>query len=349
MKRVVGRFPSSSSDAVHEVTSPDDGGVCWCSCMGWKTSKASPKACTHLRKLVAAGTINAAFVAGGEAVKVESVEKVREQAVVASGPAPRAMLAMGIEGVAKPPWGDERWVAELKIDGWRMFHVVDDEGARQYARSGAQHDLPWLNSLPIPKGTVLDAEWAAGEYDTYASGRTKDTMYVFDALRLGGQDLQCQPWSVRRKAVEMLVESVGHPKLQTSTVVGVPYEEMLDEYVKKGAEGLMLKRRDSCYAPGKRSWDWLKAKGMTTFDVVIVDMEGKSVTPGWKGLRYGVWDGSKVKLVGSVGHTGSPADLEPYIGKVVEVKGYAQSKSGAIRHPHLLRIREDKSPEECTV
>ena len=38
-----------------------------------------------------------------------------------------------------------------------------------------------------------------------------------------------------------------------------------------------------------------------------------------------------------------------FVGKVVECKGAEVHDSGALRHGHLERVRDDKSPEECTL
>lgn len=358
MPEVIARYPSSSSDAVHEVKDPQDGGPCWCTCMGWKMSKRTPKQCTHLMRLVGQRVLDGEFRRSGvDAPPVKSYAAAAAETPIAVAGAPKAMLAYPIEKAPQSPWGDDRWVAELKIDGMRLFHVVNHDGStRQYARSGNQRSLDWLNEVALPPGTILDGELAAAEIGTYAAGMTKDVLFVFDVLQLGGRSLEREPWTTRRQAVEMVVESIAHPKLKASTVLdGAPDADMVDRLFALGGEGLMLKRRDSLYAAGKRSWDWLKAKGTVTYDVVIVDVGGEPTSAerkalGWKNLRYGLYRNGVLEVVGSIGSSAPPAELAHMVGKVVEVKGYGQSaETGAIRHPLLLHVRDDKRPEECTI
>ena len=163
-----------------------------------------------------------------------------------------------------------------------------------------------------------------------------------------------EPLRVRREALEMLVEHLQHPKVQLNRVLGVPDQEEAEALMEQGVEGVMLKRRDSLYEEGKRSWSWLKVKATDTYDVVIVDMEAEPTAEdrkaaGWKNLRYGLVMDGKLVVVGSLGVTGPPEELQTYIGHVAEIKGWGQSPStGAIRHPGFIRLRDDKLPEECT-
>ena len=359
MAEVIERFPSSSSDAVHEVKDPCDGGPCWCTCTGWKMSKKQPKQCGHMLRLVKSGVLGADFVRGSTAPATPTPTAVAAAQTPVSkssaAGAPQAMLAYPVEKAPRQPWGDDGWVAEVKIDGMRLFHVVSQDGfRRQFARSGNQRSVEFLNELPLPAGTVLDGELAAGEFGVYASGQTKDKFFLFDVLELGGRSLIDAPWSTRREVVEMLADQYPGV-IHASTVLGTPEEKVVEQLFAMGGEGLMLKKKDGRYTPGKRSWTWLKAKGTDTYDVVIVDAEGDCTSEdrkaaGWKNLRYGVYKDGQLTVISSIGVTGLPADLAPWIGKVVEVKGWGQNEeTGAIRHPQVIKVRDDKRPEECTI
>jgi bifunctional non-homologous end joining protein LigD len=268
------------------------------------------------------------------------------------------MLAQQVEKAPRVPWGDGGWVAEVKYDGFRLVWVMADR-PRQFARSGLEHtgEYPWLDGMVLPAGTILDGEMVPeGEASSYANGSwRRDLRYVvFDVPQLGEHDLQRQPWEVRRQALEMLVSDVNQPALvQASRVLGVPDREEAERLMAEGVEGVMLKRRASTYQAGKRSWDWLKVKWTSEWDVVVVDMDGEPTSQdrkalGWKNLRYGFYVGGKLTVVSSLGVTGPPEQLAPYVGKVAVVKGWGQSPtSGAIRHPQLVKLRDDKLPEEC--
>lgn len=179
---------------------------------------------------------------------------------------------------------------------------------------------------------------------------------VFDVLRAAGQDFRGQPWEVRRQALEQIVASLTSEQrydVRPSEVLGTPNRAVAEWLMAAGAEGVMLKHRQSVYESGKRSWRWLKVKRTATYDVVIVDMEAEPTSEerkrwGWKNLRYGLMIDGKLQVAGALGVTGAPEDLAPYVGMVAECKGYGQSgTTGAIRHVQFLKIRDDKLPEEC--
>jgi len=270
----------------------------------------------------------------------------------------RPMLAQQAEKAPRVPWGDDSWTMEVKYDGFRLVWVMADR-PRQYARSGMEHtgEHAWLDAMVLPAGTILDGEMVpVGEASAYASGDWRRALryVVFDVPRLGGHDLQSQPLDTRRQVVEMIVGEANQPLLvQASRVLGVPDLDEAECLMNNGIEGVMLKRRASTYQAGKRSWDWLKVKRTQEFDVVIVDMEGLPTSEdrkklGYRNLRYGFYVDGRLVVVSSLGITGPPEQLASYIGKVGVVKAYGQSPtSGALRHPQLLRLRDDKLPEEC--
>lgn len=266
------------------------------------------------------------------------------------------MLAQDIMKAPQQPWGDTGWSAEVKLDGMRLFTVMDDHPC-WYSRSGLSYDYPWMQDIDLPKGTILDGELVpSGEVSQYAQGGGVDMDYVlFDILAIGDMNLCNHSWIERRKLLEPIVMKLAHPRIKTTRLLGTPNWALAKRLMDEGIEGVMLKRLASTYQPGKRSWDWLKHKRVITYDVVLIDMEGECTsedhkTRGWKNIRYGYADrkGSFV-VAGSLGVTGLPTDLSPMLGKVAEIKGYARGKNGAIRHPKYIKMREDKLPEECTL
>ena len=269
---------------------------------------------------------------------------------------PKSMLAHQIEKAPWEPWGDSRWVMEAKYDGYRLLLATDEAGRQvQYARSGMVHNEEWLRGLALPPDTILDGEVASPSLvSAYATGTRKELVYhVFDLLQVAGQDFRSQPWDVRRQVLEEIVASLTDLHVRVSRLFGVPNQAAAEWLMEAGAEGVMLKRRASLYEAGKRSWQWLKVKHTDTYDVVIVDMEAKPTSAerrqwGWKNLRYGLIIDGKLEVIGTLGVTGPPEDLEPYLGMVAEIKAYGQSQvTGALRHPQFLTLRTDKQPEEC--
>ncbi len=177
-----------------------------------------------------------------------------------------------------------------------------------------------------------------------------------------------------RKAI---LESLELPEsfLVVPYVVGEGVS-LYEEVRKKGFEGIMAKALGSPYIPGKRVDFWLKIKEVRTIDVVIcglVQGEGKRA-PYFGSLVMGLYKGGKLVHVGNVGtgfdektlkelldlllpyQTNAPT-VENYKGKepviwvkpkfVAEVAFQNWTNDGRLRMPRFLRLRPDKSPEEC--
>ncbi len=271
---------------------------------------------------------------------------------------------------------DPVYVAERKYDGHRgMLELMDE--AHLYSRLGHDRigDAPFLKEVRA-RGLVLDGELVVpgGTSSDVAdlANRDKLVYIAFDVLVSNGEKHIGQPYSVRRRMLEKVVAALAHPRLQLSEVSDRP-RELMDVVKAEGGEGLMLKRLDAVYSPGKRSWAWVKLKVYRTVSVIITSADAE-VTPwtvrpgqygtdgvfypegkrsstyraGFVGLTYGFWiDGAPVK-VGSLGVTGPKEEMEKHVGKVAEVKHYGQyPRTFALRHPQFLGFRDDVRPEDC--
>jgi bifunctional non-homologous end joining protein LigD len=170
------------------------------------------------------------------------------------------------------PSEGHQWAVEPKVDGWRCLIYIDG-GVRIRTRSGrvVTESLPELAALAdqVPDGTVLDGELVAGAgkpSDFYAVGpsmmarrrRTPLTFVAFDAPHVVGESTTHLPYRDRRQLLEAL-------DLQGPTWCVVPSfeadtDDVLAECERLDLEGLVAKRVDSPYEPGKRSRSWLKVK-----------------------------------------------------------------------------------------
>ena len=285
---------------------------------------------------------------------------------------------------------DEGWAYEPKYDGFRALAFVDGDDV--YLQSRGKKPLRrYFPELSFPAGRyVLDGEIIIGDPDGQqdfnalqgrlhpAESRVKmlaestPAIYVaFDLLARDDETLLEKPLADRRAALEALV---GEPvRLAPATHSRDEAEPWLHS-----AEGVIAKRLDAPYQPGKRD-GMVKVKRVRTMDCVVV---------GWR-------PGKEEGTVGSfilglhdenghlrpVGHTSGfsakekrelPAKLAPYeTGKrgmgdpsrwandrelewielrpelVVEVT-FDHTSNDRIRHgTKLARWREDKAPADC--
>jgi len=90
---------------------------------------------------------------------------------------------------------------------------------------------------------------------------------VFDLLYLDGRDLTGEPYSRRRELLEEL--DLNGESWQTPGHSVGQAKELLAASKEQGLEGVMLKRLDSTYAPGKRNGNWLKVKNVSRQEFVI--------------------------------------------------------------------------------
>lgn len=94
-------------------------------------------------------------------------------------------------------------------------------------------------------------------------------LYLFEIIYLDDKLLIDQPYSERRR---MLSEISGEIELVPQLLTGdlKRAQEFFDEAKKKGHEGLMVKKVESKYTPGRRGKKWLKIKETEALDLVVV-------------------------------------------------------------------------------
>ena len=175
---------------------------------------------------------------------------------------------------ARLPEGDG-WAFEPKVDGYRCVAVVTAGRLKLQSRSGGDMTgwFPALAGLSdLASEMVLDGEvaacdqagtarfeWLAGWRAGHGAGTVR--FYPFDLLRLGDVDLRPRPWAERTGRLRDLLAAGTPDGCQAVTAVG-DGPAMWAATAAIGAEGVVAKRRDSTYRPG-RSRNWLKTKHRT--------------------------------------------------------------------------------------
>ena len=116
--------------------------------------------------------------------------------------------------------------------------------------------------------------------------------FLFDVLHLEGDDLLDTPLEERSARLEAIAPQLKVPSVITSdpeTAQGV-----LDESLRAGHEGVVVKDAASLYSAGRRGKAWRKVKPVRTYDLVVLGAEwGHGRRRGWlSNLHLGARDPS---------------------------------------------------------
>lgn len=299
------------------------------------------------------------------------------------------------------PSHDAAWSYEMKWDGVRVIADVAPDGVRLTGRSGADMTVayPELGGLARDAGAarpVLDGEVVVLRDDGSADfgalaprmhvrsperarelARTAPVTYVvFDVLSLDGTPTVRLPYTRRRELLESLDLGGRHWQVPPAFTGGGA--DVLEASRRMGLEGIVAKRLDAPYQPGRRSDAWLKIKNFLTQDVVVggytVGTGGRASTFG--ALLLGLPADGGLRYVGSVGtgfDAGALADLtarlraleqreSPFTGPVDprqartarwvrpelvgEVRFGHWTGDGRMRHPSWRGLRPEIAPAD---
>jgi bifunctional non-homologous end joining protein LigD len=275
---------------------------------------------------------------------------------------------------------------EVKYDGFRALAGLSGGRIALQSRSGLDlvRRFPGVAAALQRIGVgeaVVDGEIVSAAKDEAARSRfqslqgdpTGAAYVAFDLLWLEGEDLRALPLEARRELLESLL--AGAPRsIQLAEEIEGPVDRAMARARKVGWEGLIAKRRGSCYQ-GRRSREWLKVKATTAQEFAVVGYTLLSTGgPGIGALLLAVREGKRFVYAGKVGTgyseavrqdlhrrlegdrvespqvTGAPRLREacwvaPRL--VVEVAFAEWTADGRLRHPSFKRLRDDKRPEEA--
>ncbi|GAC1498980.1 MAG: ATP-dependent DNA ligase [Vulcanimicrobiaceae bacterium] len=296
---------------------------------------------------------------------------------------------------------DAEWIAEDKFDGIRAQVHKDGGVVRIFSRTlnDVSHSYPEVVRAlkEIRASFILDGELIAQRDGRVLPFRHLQArlqrkvvsaklladvpvVYVcFDLLAKDEQFLLDRPLAQRRDVLASTIIPNANLMLPSWTHLeeGAPpaaLHERFEDARARGHEGLMLKRTDSAYYPGRRGKWWLKLKReLSTLDVVVVAVEwghGKRAKV-LSDYTFAVRDGDQLRTIGKAysgltdaeiaelttwfqahqtGRRGHAIAVEPKI--VLEVafdiiqKSTLHESGFALRFPRIVRIRDDKRAED---
>jgi DNA ligase D-like protein (predicted ligase)/DNA ligase D-like protein (predicted polymerase) len=219
--------------------------------------------------------------------------------------------------VDAPPQG-ERYLHEIKLDGYRGQLVLDGGNAKFFTRRGLDWSdrfapivvecarLPACCATIDGEAVVLD-ERGVSDFsrlqDALARGRADDIVFfAFDLIHLDGADLAREPLLARKQALANLLRTAtGLTRIRYSDHIEGRAEDMLREGCRLGVEGIVSKRIDAPYRSG-RSDNWLKSKCSKRQEFVVGGwLPREQDVHDLGALLVGFYDRGKLRYAGKVG------------------------------------------------
>jgi DNA ligase D-like protein (predicted ligase) len=171
--------------------------------------------------------------------------------------------------VSKLPEGLE-WIWEIKFDGYRALAVRSGTGVTLFSRrrKSLNRQFPYVVEAlaDLPAGTVVDGEVVAmdesGRPDfnllqNFRAEASRIQYYVFDLLCWKDRDLTRVPLVERRALLKSIVV-IRDKRVRIADYFEAAPKDLLSAVREQGLEGIIGKRKDSVYQPGKRSGAWIK-------------------------------------------------------------------------------------------
>lgn len=299
------------------------------------------------------------------------------------------MLADSADQLPNSP----EYLYELKWDGLRALIALDEGAVRVYGRNQMDFTRQFPELLAPDQAFratsgLFDGEIVCLDADgrpnfrhvihrmqqksegaiARAQAQHPAVCYVFDCLYLDGRPIVNEPLTRRR---EWLADAIRKESAYRVSEVVEDGPSFLEAVEQLGLEGIMAKRRQSPYTPGKRSDAWLKIKTRQSLECIIIGF-----TPG-KGDRENTFgalhlarsSGGELQYLGKVG-TGFDTHLMTAISDelkkltrvsrpikekpvdnarsiwvesklVCQIQFASLTKDGMLREPVFLRLRPD--------
>jgi bifunctional non-homologous end joining protein LigD len=287
---------------------------------------------------------------------------------------------------------DVQWRYEPKLDGYRVLAYLERGKVRLISRrglelSGAFPEIVAELAAQAVEHMVLDGEIVALDEQgrptfnalqnraqlkssaeiARAQQQTPVILVCFDLLHFAGLNLRDASYLERRRYLTQCLLPSAHIQLVHAEANA---ERLYEASLASGFEGVIAKRIDSRYRPGRRDSNWRKFKAVQTREFVVGGYTaGKAARSALGALLLGYWQGRRLRYAGHVGSGLSEALIgqlrarlaqlvrkqspfsEPpplhrpttwLVPKLVAEVSFAEwTPDGLLRAPVFLRLRDD--------
>jgi bifunctional non-homologous end joining protein LigD len=284
---------------------------------------------------------------------------------------------------------DPEWIYENKYDGYRAISVINTDHVHLYSRNEISFDDNFAaireELRTIDHQAILDGEVVVENSKGAASfqllqnylktGKGALKYYVFDILNLDGVATTELSLLERKELLQTLLD-----KYSLSNVIYADHSfgDGLKQYAsaaKNKKEGIIAKKADSNYLPGKRTDQWYKIKVVQQEEAVIIGITApKNSRKHFGALLLGQYYGKRIQYIGKCGTGFGDATLKELYTKfqplftdkapvantaefkepiqwlkpklVCQVKFTEWTEDMRLRHPVYLGLRIDKKASE---
>ena len=233
---------------------------------------------------------------------------------------------------------DDDYCAQEKFDGKHLLIRKQDEHLEGINKKGLLVGLPVsvANDLRNLHGSFIpDGESIGDDY------------HAFDLLEHNGENLRPLPYRIRLGRLVILLLSSSrhlHVRLVETAFTTQQKTELWQRLRRENREGIVFKRLDASYTPGKPNsgGPQLKFKFVATVSAVVAQINAR------RSVEISLLKGRSLV---SCGNVAIPANHQiPPVGAIVEVRYlYAYRDSLALHQPVYLGPRDDVEADECLV
>ncbi len=227
---------------------------------------------------------------------------------------------------------------EPKLDGLRLLIHISPIFIKAFTRN--LNETSWMfpelqkaKEFVNARQVILDCEAVGLDEETKKMADFQTTMtrrrkheienvskkigiefFIFDILLKDGQNLMDEPYAKRREILEKTLKAGRNFKLVEYELTQDPQRinELYRKRTSEGYEGIIVKKADSYYVPGRTGWNWVKMKQeetasgklSDTLDCIVMGYtqgKGKRATFGLGQFLVGIKDNESIKTITKVG------------------------------------------------
>lgn len=281
---------------------------------------------------------------------------------------PQKALHLYIEEKKKKPNIEHDYIITEKLDGWYGFIDYIDGSGWQFPRNENRVIPSWMwtkehfeNSIPKPhvstrfifEAYILDTPFHIlnGIFNRKFEKAEDVQFIIHDIIELGKFNCVAnERYKVLTQTGLPLYHGEEKQILSISPILDITkyktkWDYHFEQVINRGGEGIILKRVDGIFQPGKRNSSLMKIKLENSFDLNCVDMFWSKGEKGETSLNLTLENKKGTQVVVRVGKHKDILEFttkESPVGKVVMIKAMKELEDGSYREPRFSCVRNDK-------